>query len=107
LTPQELGHGVVYLAEDPVEAGASLTFPGVSFEAPWDALLAFVDRQPLANWAHSCRYVLVNPDSGSLRSIEARFPPFGPEASIRWRVVYQARSVPDAVIGGPGVTKSD
>ena len=72
----ERKQGVVYVLLKPIRAGATFDFPNCRIEAPWDALLAFVDRDPLANWGHSSRYVLINRDNGEAKSISSRFPPF-------------------------------
>jgi hypothetical protein len=101
LTSSERASGVVYAFIDPVPAGTKLQFPRITIEVPWEALLAFVDREPLANWGHSCRYVLVNPATGKVRSTEARFPPFRPEDLHLWRVVFQATGVPDSALAVP------
>jgi Peptidase C13 family len=42
------------------------------------SILVFADDAPLANFGHDCRYLLHDPDDGSLfAEIPARFPPFG------------------------------
>lgn len=101
LTVSERAGGVMYLFLDPIPAGTKLRIPRVNLEVPWDAILAFVDREPSANWGHSCRYILINRNIGEVRSTEARFPPFRPEELRRWRVVYQASGVPDALLAVP------
>jgi hypothetical protein len=98
LDPQETAGAVVYYAEQPVEAGAEVSAPGMSLVAPFAALLGFVDRDPTANWGHSSRYVFVNRDTGEVTSSESRLPPFGPTAQLQWRVAYKADSVPDAAV---------
>jgi hypothetical protein len=55
LTAAEREHGVVYEMSDPVESGTTLKYPQCTIHVPWKALVAFVDRQPLANWGHSAR----------------------------------------------------
>jgi len=101
LTSPERAGGVVYALIDPVPSRTKLQFPHVTIEVPWEALLAFVDRDPSANWGHSCRYLLVNRATGEVRSTEARFPPFRREDLRRWRVVFQALGVPDSALAVP------
>lgn len=101
LTREERRDGVAYLAATPVKARTVLNFPQTNIEVPWDAAVAFVDREPLANWGHSARYVLINRETGAIISVEARFPPFRRDDPLRWSVVYQARSVPDAALAVP------
>jgi hypothetical protein len=101
LTPSERADGIAYAFVGPIPAGAKLRFPDVKLEVPWDALLAFIDQKPRANWGHSCRYILISRKSGEVRSTEARFPPFRQEELHRWRVVYQAPGVPDTLLAVP------
>src|SRR5262245_9048604 len=70
LTQIELNHAVVYVASAFIPAGATLNFPGATIRVPREALLAFIDREPLANWGHSSRYVLLDRDTGEVISLE-------------------------------------
>ena len=97
----ERAGGVAYYAEPVVAAGSNVAVPGLDLEAPWEGLLGFVDREPTANWAHSCRYVLINTATREVVSIEAKVPPFGPADDRRWRVAYKAPSVPEAAVANP------
>jgi hypothetical protein len=91
-TADERANGVAYAVETPIAAGTQLKFPGVSIDVPWDAYVAFIDREPMANWGHAARYVLVNYENGEAQSYEARLPPFREESELHWRVVYKAPS---------------
>ena len=103
LTPDERANGVAYAAvtETPFAAGTQLQFPGTVIEVPAESRLAFIDRQPMANWGHSARYLLVGRESGETWSFEARLPPFRQDGDLRWRLVYKAPSVPDAAVALP------
>lgn len=92
LTADERANGVAYIAETAIAAGTELKFPGVSIHVPWNAYLAFIDRQPMANWGHAARYIVVNRENGEARSYETRLPPFGQQSEFHWRVVYKAAS---------------
>jgi hypothetical protein len=42
-----------------------------------DTVMVFADDEPLANWGHTCRYLLYEPENGELyRAVEAQFPPY-------------------------------
>lgn len=99
LSPSELDYCVVYLLMTSVPAGSTLEFPHVSIAVPWEARVAFFDLDPLANFGHPCRYVLINSKTGETSSINARFPPFRPGAETEWRVIYRAPGVPEAALG--------
>lgn len=101
LTQYEVSHSVVYSADTPIESGVQLKFPHMSIDIPWAAFVAFVDRDPTANWSHSSRYILINRETGETKSFEAKFPPFGPRQQMRWYALYKAPSVPGtAVVSG-------
>jgi hypothetical protein len=101
LTPAERTSAVAYWRTQPVPGGTRFSFPHLNFEAPWDAALVFIDQQPLANWGHPCRYLLINPSNGETLSFAARFPPFQPENKNLWRVLYRASAIPDSAIAVP------
>jgi hypothetical protein len=107
LTPAERDFAVAYWFRQAIPVGSQLSFPQVNFEAPWDAALIFIDQQPLANWGHPCRYVLVNPSTRETLSFAARFPPFQPESRNLWRVLYRASAIPDSAIAVPDPPLND
>jgi len=98
LNAEEKNSGVVYVATEPIPAGTKLEFPKLTIEAKGSAFLAFVDRDPMANWTHSSRYLLINRLTREAESFEAVLPPFSSSQSLRWRVAYKAPSVPEAVL---------
>jgi hypothetical protein len=103
LTPDERASGVAYAAETqkPFAAGMQLHFPGTVITVPAATYLAFIDRQPMANWGHPARYLLVDCASAETWSFETRLPPFRAGGDLRWRVVYRAPSVPDTAVALP------
>jgi hypothetical protein len=101
LTPAERASSVAYAVEAPVQAGTRLQFPGTMIDVPAESYVAFIDRDPTANWGHPARYVVISLESGEVRSIDARLPPFQQTERGRWRVIYQAPSVPDAAVAVP------
>lgn len=101
LTPQERAQGVAYALPNPVAAGESFPAGGGSVVAATSAYVAFIDREPLANWGHPARYLLIDAETAQVTSVEARFPPFGAKIDTKWRVVYRAAGVPDSVLAAP------
>jgi Peptidase C13 family len=67
----------LYLDRRVREKGETL---GPAFQkiiADESSVLVFADDQPLANFGHTCRYLLYDPKNGNpRREIPARFPPF-------------------------------
>jgi len=101
LTQAERQEAVVYELSEIVVQGTVLSLPHQTINVPSDALVAFIDQEPTANWGHACRYVLVELSTGRISSREARFPPFGTQLGSEWRVAYQADSVPAGAIVRP------
>jgi hypothetical protein len=101
LTEDERRGGVAYAAERQLPAGTQIQFPGTRIEVSTDAYLGFIDQEPSANWGHPARYVIVSQESGEIHSLEARLPPFRSGGDLRWRVAYQAPSVPDTAVEHP------
>jgi hypothetical protein len=98
LDEHERAESVVYYSTAPIAGGEIMDVPRVELTAPWDAFVAFVDQDPMANWSHSCRYVLIGRDTGEVMSIQAQLPPFASRSSRPWRVAYKAAAIPDAVL---------
>ena len=101
ISPSELDNCVIYLFSIPVEGGSILDFPGSTINVPWKAHLAFIDLDPLANYGHRCKYVMVNTSTGETKSIGARFPPFRPNIENKWRVAYHSLNVPKKMLAAP------
>jgi hypothetical protein len=95
LTPSERVQAVAYLTEQPVVAGTVVDAGPERLRAPWDAVIGFIDQDPMANWSHPCRYLLINSDTGEARSIAGRFPAFSKANPGTWRLAYKAPAVPD------------
>jgi hypothetical protein len=101
LSPNERAHAVVYALPEPVSEGAAVAAGPQRVVAAARSYVAFVDREPLANWGHPARYLLIDAQTGKAASVEARFPPFGPKAETPWRVIYSAAGVPSSVLAAP------
>lgn len=101
LTPEERSRGVAYGLREPLPAGTLAPIPRAQVVIDRQAYLFFVDREPLANWGHPCRFVFIEVDGGQIRSIDSRLPPFNSENRGRWRVVYRAPGLPDAALAIP------
>ena len=57
--------------------------------------MAFVDQRPGANWSHPCRYLLVDPGSRTLRSVDADTPPIHGILPKGWRLVWRSPGLDD------------
>ena len=98
LTEEERQGCLVYALGEPLRAGEMLHFPGIQITIAVPSYLAFIDRQPAANWGHPARYVIAPRRGGEAQSLEAHLPPFSSGSSLSWRLVYHGPSVPDALV---------
>lgn len=102
LTAAEQADAVVYAAEPVMVTGAQLAFPKVVLQVNREAFLVFVDGNPIANWGHRCRYLLIERESGAVHTVDAQLPPFAQQPEFfRWRVIYHAPGVPASALAAP------
>ena len=94
LTDAEKARSVVYLDERLRPAGQSTL--GVNAVEQGDPhVVAFIDGKPGANWMHACRYLLIDPATQKITSIDSDRPPiFGPLPPT-WRVVWRSHGIED------------
>lgn len=97
---------VVYLDPAVKAAGSEIEidYKKVQLEAP--TIVGFIDLEPEMNWGHPCRYVLVNPESGQHREIDAHFPPFLRASPPDLIVLFKGDEVPDWAVNKPNPAKS-
>ena len=101
LTPDERAHSVAYALQDAVPAGTVIASGPTAVVAPTRAYVVFVDQDPLANWGHAARYMLVDAQSKAVTTFYARFPPFSTGNALGWQVIYRAPGIPDSVVAKP------
>lgn len=100
LTAEERQSGAAYLDDTSFPEGATVDVGRRTVTASWPAWLAFVDREPQANWGHACRYLLIHRTTGDTQSIDAEWPPFLRGVPDTLHLVWQGPAVPDwAVVG--------
>jgi hypothetical protein len=92
LTPEERTHSAAYINDVTETAGRpAIGGQPVQIEHPY--VLAFIDRNPGANWMHPCRYLVINPADGEFTSIESGRPPaFGPLPGS-WRLIRKSPDI--------------
>jgi hypothetical protein len=94
LNDEEREQSAAYLNENLVPAGASV-IGGHRIEIDHPYVVAFIDRNPGANWMHPCRYLLLNPTGGQLISIESDRPPVFGVLPSTWRLVSRSPGLED------------
>ncbi len=69
-----------FMLEEVLSADTQALIPRQRVDIQRPTVLAFADDAPLMNWAHPCRYLLHDAETGELyKEISAQFPPFGGE----------------------------
>jgi hypothetical protein len=69
-----------FMLEEVIPADTQSIIPRQRVVIKRPTVLAFADDAPLLNWAHPCRYLLHDAETGELyQEISAQFPPFGGE----------------------------
>ncbi len=101
LSESERRNGAVYLDERELASGSTLKIDGEEIPVRRRTAVVFVDRVPQANWGHDCRYLLVDLESGEVRSIAAQFPPFLRGVPPTLRLIRKGETVPDWAIARP------
>jgi hypothetical protein len=67
----------LYVLEDIQPAKSVIKARHQSIRIKKPTVVVFVDEEPMANWAHDCRYLLHDADSGKLyHEVKAGFPPY-------------------------------
>ncbi|MDE3088367.1 MAG: caspase family protein [Chloroflexota bacterium] len=68
----------LFLDERTYKQGETIGPKRQGIVAERSSILVFADDEPMANFAHACRYILYDAQTGSLhREVPAQFPPFG------------------------------
>ena len=101
LTVDERNNGVLYVDYRELAPGSTVSIDGREIPIGSSSAMAFVDQAPRANWAHPCRYMLIDLASGRVESIAAQFPPFLRSVPPTLHMVFKGESAPDWTIARP------
>lgn len=94
LTDEERKRSAVYLNGD-LSAPGVTKIGGRQMEINYSYFLVFIDRNPGANWMHSCRYLLINSDNMQVISIESDRPPLFGILPSSWQLVLRSPGLED------------
>ncbi|HEX9235311.1 MAG TPA: hypothetical protein VF972_03410 [Actinomycetota bacterium] len=94
LSDDERERAIAYLDQRLIEPGQPVRLDPDELTFPYRSVVAFVDREPAANWSHNCRYLVVNAETSDVESFDAQFPPFLRGAPDTLRVVWMGASAP-------------
>lgn len=94
LTDAERARSAVYLDEQ-LRPSGRIAIGGSEYERSDPFVLAFIDHKPGANWMHSCRYLLIDPVTRSITSIDSDRPPLFGVLPSTWRVVWRSPDIDD------------
>lgn len=94
LSEQEREACVAYLEQRVVPAGERIPRAGISQTFDEPVVVAFIDLQPMLNWTHRARYVVIGARGGILRTIDVDQPPFLAGSSPDLRLIHQGSRAP-------------
>ena len=94
LTDAERAKSVVYLDEQLRPPGQN-SIGGHEYQHNTPCVVAFIDQRPGANWMHPCRYLLIDPVTSKINSIDSDRPPLFGALQPTWRVVWRSHGIDD------------
>jgi hypothetical protein len=94
LTDKERERSAAYLNEKIFDAG-SATIGGQQIKVHHSYVVAFIDRNPGANWMHPCRYLLIDPADQTVMSVDGMRPPVFGALPSSWRLVARTPGLED------------
>lgn len=66
----------IFVCDSIVKQSSPIALLSKEIQSPnYDSWCFFIDDNPMANWAHPCRFVFVNPETGDLEIIKNNMPP--------------------------------
>lgn len=84
-----LGKCLIYLNKDVVKQNIVIaTFDKTINSMTGPSFAFFIDKFPLANWAHPCSYLFINLKDSSIHMIEWKLPPNG---LIEWELLTEIK----------------
>jgi hypothetical protein len=105
LTDEEQAKSVVYLDEQ-LRPPGQCSIGGNKHPQDTACVVAFIDQRPGANWMHPCRYLLIDPVTSTINSIDSDRPPLFGALPPTWAVVWRSHGIDDwrlLPISGPSV----
>jgi hypothetical protein len=96
LSPNEKEGVAVYLDKQVIPSGTLFVINrNQSISRPYKLAVAFVDLEPMMNWSHPCRYLLINVDNGEIEVVKGEFPPFFYKVTETLHLIWKGASVPN------------
>src|SRR3954465_7925631 len=89
ISGDELKRSVIYLSEHLLQEGTIAQINNQPVPIEHTGILVFADLQPGANWAHPCRYLLIDKSNRKVKTYESHFPP----AADGYKVLVRGENV--------------
>lgn len=93
LTDKERARSAVYLDENLRPPGRTVV-GGQEVQLDQPHVMVFIDQRPGANWMHPCRYLLIDPATRKVTSIDSAQPLFAVMPPT-WRAVWRSPNLAD------------
>ena len=81
---QELKDSVAYVIPE-LGPGEELVINRKAIKTEQDSVLLFIDLEPGVNWAHRCRYIMLNNNYQVQFEVDGLFPPEVEKALLLWK----------------------
>jgi hypothetical protein len=95
LTQDERQTSAAYLDTRVFAGGSRVSLGRQSRAVDAATVIAFIDLEPRVNWAHRCRYLLIELDSRQVQVVESQFPPYRDAPPDAFRLIWQGADAPD------------
>ncbi len=88
--------GIVYYIDTGVRLKDTSYTVGINeYRMKSDSILVFIDDFPGLNWAHPCRYLIFDIETGEFIEIKETFPPKVDQVVGDWSVIFKPEQLPD------------
>ena len=95
LGEDQFARSIVYLDWNQIPAGERVQLGDALIEAPWEAQIAFVDLEPMANWGHACCYLAIRQDAADVIQVAAHMPPFLKANTSAFQLLWRGPLAPE------------
>ena len=95
LSDREREVSIAYIEKHVIPAGELINLPGINKSFNESVVVAFIDLEPMLNWTHRARYLIISVKGSILLKADADCPPFLVEVSPYLRLIHTGSKAPD------------
>jgi len=91
---EEIKHSFIYWYKKTINTGEDIGIGSQTIVMPFEGTIVFVDLEPRSNWAHPCRYILVETSTLETKIINASFPPDIDQSDQNYIIILRFGQIP-------------